>query len=139
VEQADAARAACEDARWADAYRVFVELDSDGLETDDLDRFATAAYLTGRDEEGFTLWGIAHQRCIDEEMIHRAALFGMRLAQTLGFKGDIPRAGGWVDRTARLLNEAKIDCVEQGYLEHAVGMGRLFEAGDIVGALYPRA
>ena len=46
-----------------------------------------------------------------------------------------PRCSGWVDRTARLLDEAGIDCVEQGYLEHALGMGRLFGAGDVPGAL----
>jgi hypothetical protein len=33
------------------------------------------------------------------------------------------------------LEEAGIDGVEQGYLEHLLGLGRLFEAGDIPGAL----
>ena len=39
-----------------------------------------------------------------------------------------------MDRTGRLLADAGIDCVEQGYLEHGLGMMRLFEAGDIGGA-----
>ena len=113
---------------------LFAELPVDDLEIDDLDAFATAAYLTGHDEDG-SLWVAAHQRCIDEGTIHRAAHFGMRLAECLGFKGDLPRCRGWVDRTARLLEEANIDCVEQGYLEHALAMGALFEAGDIPHAL----
>ena len=66
--------------------------------------------------------------------MHRAAYFGMRLAQGLGFKGDLGRCRGWVDRTARLLDDAGIDCVEQGYLEYGLAMMRLFEAGDIAGA-----
>jgi DNA-binding NarL/FixJ family response regulator len=33
-----------------------------------------------------------------------------------------------------VLAAADIDCVEQGYLEHGLGMMRLFEAGDIAGA-----
>jgi DNA-binding NarL/FixJ family response regulator len=102
---------------------------------EDLDAYATASYLTGFDEEAFSLWTRAHQLCLDEAAVHRAAHFGARLAQCLGFKGDLPRCSGWVDRVARLLDEAKIDCVEQGYLEHGLGMLRLFEAGDLPGAL----
>src|SRR5207344_1046883 len=129
------ARAAYTDWRWGDARRLFAELPLDDLEIDDLGALATAAYLTGHDEDGFALWVAAHQRCIHEGTIHRAAHFGMRLAECLGFKGDLPRCRGWVDRTARLLEEANIDCVEQGYLEHALAMGALFEAGDIPHAL----
>ena len=66
--------------------------------------------------------------------MHRAAYFGGKLAQGLGFKGDLGRCRGWIDRTARLLDDAGIDCVEQGYLEYGLAMMRLFEAGDIAGA-----
>ena len=66
--------------------------------------------------------------------VHRAAYFGGKLAQGLGFKGDLGRCRGWVDRTARLLDEANIDCVEQGYLQWGLGMLRIFEAGDMAGA-----
>jgi DNA-binding NarL/FixJ family response regulator len=128
------ARAACEGHRWGDAYRLLSGVALDALDIDDLDRLATAAYLTGHDEEGFDYWVRAHQVCVSEGAVHRAAYFGMRLAQGLGFKGDLGRCRGWVDRTARLLEEAGIDCVEQGYLEHALAMMRLFEAGDVGGA-----
>ena len=118
------ARTACDDRRWGDARRRFEQLvdddlDVDALAIDDLDAYATAAYLTGSDEEGFALWTRAHQRCADDESVHRAAHFGVRLAECLCFKGDVPRARGWVDRTARLLEEAAIDCVESGYLERS--------------------
>ncbi len=66
--------------------------------------------------------------------MHRAAYFGGRVAQGLGFKGDVGRCRGWIDRTARLLDDAGIDCVEQGYLEYGLAMMRLFEAGDVAGA-----
>jgi hypothetical protein len=108
------ARAACDAHRWGDAYRLLSGLPSDALDIDDLDRLATAAYLIGHDEEGFTYWVRAHQMCVGEGAVHRAAYFGMRLGQGLGFKGDLGRCRGWVDRTARLLDEAGIDCVEQG-------------------------
>jgi hypothetical protein len=72
--------------------------------------------------------------CVSQGAVHRAAYFGMRLGQGLGFKGDLGRCRGWVVRTARLLEEAGIDCVEQGYLEYGLAMMRLFEAGDVAGA-----
>jgi DNA-binding NarL/FixJ family response regulator len=128
------ARAAYAAHRWDDTFRLLLGIVVDTLDVDDLDRLATAAYLTGRDDEGFTYWVRAHQVCVTASELHRAAYFGMRLAQGLGFKGDLGRCRGWVDRTARLLVEAGIDCVEQGYLEHALAMMRIFEAGDVAGA-----
>ena len=128
------ARAAYDDQRWGDAFRALSGFELDDLDVDDLDRFATAAYLTGHDEEAFTYWIRAHQRCVDENTVHRAVYFGTRVAQGLGFKGDLGRCRGWVDRAARLLGEADIDCVEQGYLEYGLAMMQLFEAGDVAGA-----
>jgi len=129
------ARAACDDRRWGDARRRFADVAADDLSIDDVDAFATASYLTGYDEDAFVLWTRAHQRCLEEGTVHRAAHFGMRLAQCLVFKGDLPRCAGWVERTARLLDERNIDCVEQGYLEHALAMGAVFMDGDLPGAL----
>jgi DNA-binding CsgD family transcriptional regulator/tetratricopeptide (TPR) repeat protein len=128
------ARAACESCRWGEARRLLARVEVAALDVDDLDRVATAAYLTGHDEEGFAYWIRAYQICANQGAVHRAANFGMKLAQGLGFKGDLGRCSGWVDRTRRLLEDAGIDCVEQGYLEHALAMGRLFEAGDVAGA-----
>jgi DNA-binding NarL/FixJ family response regulator len=131
IEHARAAYASC---RWGDAWRLLSGAPVDALDIDDLDRLATAAYLIGHDEEAFAGWARAHQLSADAGELHRAANFGAKLAQGLGFKGDLPRFRGWVDRTARLLEDAGIDCVEQGYLEYGLGMCSLFEAGDIGGA-----
>ncbi len=128
------ARAAGDDRRWGDAWRRWSTLVPESLDVDDLDRAATAGYLTGHDDAGFALWVRAHQICLADGAVHRAAHFGGKLAQGYGFKGDLGRCRGWVDRTARLMEEANIDCVEQGYLECGLGMLRIFEAGDIAGA-----
>ena len=127
-------RAATDGHRWGDAWRSLSAVAVEELDVDDLDRLATAAYLTGHDEEGFSHWVRAHQLCADAGALHRAAHFGIKLAQGLGFNGDLGRCRGWVDRTARLLDSAGIDCVEQGYLDYGLGMLRIFEAGDISGA-----
>jgi DNA-binding CsgD family transcriptional regulator/tetratricopeptide (TPR) repeat protein len=128
------ARTACDSYRWGDAFRLLAGVDVEALDVDDLDRFATAAYLIGRAEEGFALWVRAHQMCVADQSIHRAAYFGMRVAQGLGFTGDLGRCRGWIDRTARILEDAGIDCVEQGYLAYGSAMVRLFETGDVAGA-----
>ena len=128
------ARAACDSSRWGDAWRLLSEVDLDALDVDDLDRRATAAFLTGHHADAFAAWTRAYQRCLDEGSVHRAASFGARIAEALGFMGDLARCRGWVDRGTDLLGQAGIDCVEQGYLEHGLGMMRLFEAGDIAGA-----
>ena len=134
VRAIEDARAACDSQRWGDAWRLLSSVEVDALDVDDLDRLATAAYLTGHDEEGFAHWIRAHQICAGQGAVHRAAHFGIKLVQGLGFKGDLARCRGWVDRTSRLLEDAGIDCVEQGYVEFGLAMMRLFEAGDVAGA-----
>ncbi len=128
------ARGACDSSRWGDAWRLLSELDLDALDVDDLDRRATAAFLTGHHHDAFAAWTRAYQVCLDEGSVHRAASVGARIAEALGFMGDLARCRGWVDRGTDLLGQAGIDCVEQGYLEHGLGMMQLFEAGDIAGA-----
>jgi DNA-binding NarL/FixJ family response regulator len=120
---------------WGEEYRQLATLDAEqGLDVDDLDRLATAAYMTGRDDESFEFWGRGHHRCLEIGDMARAVRFGVRLAQALGFKGDIARSCGWVDRSHRLLDDANLDCVERGFLEHAAGMCRIFADGDIAAA-----
>lgn len=128
------ARAAFESHDWAETRRLLSELPPDDLSVEDLDRLATAAYLTGHDETAFQLWARAHRDCTERGEIERAARFGIRLAQTLGFKGDIARSAGWVERIRRMLDQAAIDCVELGHLAHAAAMCRIFESGDLTGA-----
>jgi DNA-binding NarL/FixJ family response regulator len=130
----DDARAAFERHEWGETHRLLAGVPVDELSVEDLDRFATAAYLTGRDETAFELWARAHRDCAQADEVEPAAWFGLRLAETLGFKGDIGRSAGWVERVRRLLDDAGVDCVELGYLAHASAMCRVFAAGDFAGA-----
>jgi DNA-binding CsgD family transcriptional regulator len=137
----DDARAAFERHDWSETRRLLAGVPVHDLAIEDLDRFATAAYLTGRDETAFELWARAHRNCAQAGEVKRAARFGLRLAETLGFKGDIGRSAGWVERVRRLLDDAGIDCVEVGYLANASAVCRIFGAGDYAGAheLFVRA
>lgn len=106
---------------------------SGALSVDELDSLATAAYLTGRDEEAFDWWIRGHRICLEAGDVVRAARLGVQISQGLAFKDDIGRASGWVQRVRHALDDADADCVEHGHLEHAVGMLRIFEDGDIAG------
>jgi DNA-binding NarL/FixJ family response regulator len=130
----DDARAAFERHDWSETCRLLAGVPVHDLAIEDVDRLATAAYLTGRDETAFELWASAHRSCAQAGEVEQAARFGLRLAETLGFKGDIARSAGWVERVRRLLDDAGIDCVEVGYLANASAVCRIFGAGD-----YPRA
>lgn len=116
----DDARAAFDRGAWAEAHRLLAGLtDHDALSVDDLELLASAAYLTGREQEAFDTWARGHRDCVARGDLVRAVQFAGRLAQGLGFKGDIERASGWVSRGRRLLDDAGIDCVQNGYLDHA--------------------
>lgn len=128
------ARAAFESHEWSATYRLLSELRVDDLSVEDLDRLATAAYLTGRDETAFALWARGHQDCAERGEVELSARLGIRLAQTLGFKGDIARSAGWVERVRRMLDEGGADCVERGHLAHASAMCRIFQADDFASA-----
>src|SRR3712207_3244439 len=94
-------------ADWESAYHDLSSVTGDDAPSpDDLGRLATAAYLTGRDEEGFGLWARAHRACFDAGDRPRAARFAIHLARCLAFKGDLARARarGWVDRTRHVLD-----------------------------------
>jgi DNA-binding CsgD family transcriptional regulator len=127
------ARDAFNDCRWAAAHQGFSAV-GEPLSVEDSDRLATAAYLIGRDEESFALWGELHHDCEKRGDTAQAARFGLRLAEAVGFQGDISRSQGWVLHVQRLLDRSGLDCVEQGYLAHAAAMCRIFTDGDVAAA-----
>jgi len=100
---------------WENAYQHLAAADrADPLAPEDLERLATAAHLTGRDD--------AHDRAL--ERAHRAYREGgdhvaaARCAFWTGlllmFRGESSRAAGWLARAERLIGNQ--DCVERGYL-----------------------
>jgi DNA-binding CsgD family transcriptional regulator len=119
---------------WADAYVQLSAADQQApLGPEDLERLATAAYLTGRDSDSADLWARAHQEFLSRGEVERAVRCAFWLASGLVNKGERARAGGWIARARRLLDERQIDCAEQGYLLLPAGMERV-GAADASGA-----
>lgn len=115
---------------WGRAYeRLASAAEAEPLEVDDLERLASAAYLTGRSRESSDVWAGAHQECARLGEIARAARCAFWLAFGLLNSGEVERGGGWVDRAQRLLDEYRLECVEQGYLRYAAALRGML-AGD---------
>ncbi len=120
---------------WTDACAHFVAIDRDhALEPDDLQRFATALYLTGRDAESGDIWARAHQEFLRRDDVERAARCVFWLAAGLQEHRDHrARAFAWVLRAQRMLDERQHQCVERGYLGLSIAFDALFK-GDVSGA-----
>jgi len=119
---------------WGDAYAQLSAQDRESpLAPDDLELLGKAAYLLGKDEESFGLG----ERGYHEWLRRGDEVSAARLAFWLGFglmnRGETARAGGWLARARRLLDEGEHDCVEQGYLLVPVALQGLFQ-GDGAGA-----
>ena len=135
AEGIDRGRDAFDRRAWGLAYEQLSAAASDEpLEVEDLERLAAAAYLLGHHEESSDVWAVAHQECARLGDVARAARAAFWLAFMLLNNGEQARGGGWVDRAQRLLDDRRLDCVEQGYLRYAAAL-RCVLAGDVEPAL----
>ncbi len=102
---------------WQDAYDALAQSDlSESLGPTDLERLATAAYLSGHDVESADAWSRAHHgwhALGDEPRAVRCAFWlGFALLQ----RGEMAQGGGWLARAERMVEEHDMDTVERGYL-----------------------
>ncbi len=102
---------------WTEAFTLLARADVDSpLDSDDLERLATAAYLLGKDAECTDAWTRAHQAYVQRNDVEGAARCAFWLAFTANYMGDAARASGWTARGRRLIEEAARDCPELAYL-----------------------
>jgi DNA-binding CsgD family transcriptional regulator len=129
-------RAAFEREAWAEACRELAAVDArGGLEPDDLDRLATAAYLVGEEVLSADARARAHAGFLERGQPVRAARSAFWLAFALTDKpATAAQAGGWLARARRILDECGLDCVERGLLLCALGYQRVVE-GDMPAAI----
>lgn len=116
--------------RWEAAHGGLSVADAArGLEAEDLERLAVAAYLTGRDTRGFSAWERAHSAFLDAGEIAGAVRCAFWLGLNLLLGGKHARGGGWLARAQSLLDDQAGDCPEQGYLLVPVAV-QAMEGGD---------
>lgn len=116
--------------RWGEAHGGLSTVDGEGgLEAVDLERLAVAAYLTGRDAEGFSAWERAHAAFRAAGEVPGAVRCAFWLGLNLLLRGKHARGGGWLARAQSLLDDRAGDCPEQGYLLIPVAV-QAMEGGD---------
>jgi ATP/maltotriose-dependent transcriptional regulator MalT len=104
---------------WVDAYRALVSADqAASLEPDDLDRLATAAYLSGHD----AAFGGILERLYRARLDRGEPAAAVRAAFWLGLmcliRGEPGQASAWIARAERLVQQC--DGVERGYVAMVV-------------------
>src|SRR5512143_171024 len=128
-------RAAFERGAWSEAYAQLAALDGrTGLEPDDLDRLATAAYLIGEEAASDQARTRAHAGFLERGDAIRAARSAFWLVFALTDRpGQQAQAAGWLARAQRLLDDVQQPCVERGWLLCASARQRAAE-GDVASA-----
>ncbi len=119
---------------WLNAFTELSSADREGsLAAEDLERFATAAYLVGKYPDCEEIWTRGHHAYLDREDARGAARCAFWLGLGLVHNGDAARAGGWFARAGRLLEDVPEECVEAGLLLLPVAL-RALAGGDAEGA-----
>jgi DNA-binding CsgD family transcriptional regulator len=102
---------------WLEAYEELSAADRhEPLGAADLRLFATSAYMIGRESGYLDLLQRAHRAHLASGERLEALRCAFWLGIGLAGRGEIGRAGGWLGRAQRLLEECGADRVERGYL-----------------------
>ena len=124
------ARAAFAQRAWSDAFAAFSAIaERAELEAADHERLAVCAYLVGEDEPCGRAWEAAHRRALEAGDVAASARYAFWLGVCLILTGSMSRAGGWLARAGRLVEDGGLDCPAAGYLLIPRVLGAL-EAGD---------
>lgn len=119
---------------WGEAFAQLSAADQESpLEAADLEQLAVAAYLTGRDTEGFSAWERAHAAFLARGEVPWAARCAFWLGMSLSQAGKHARGGGWLMRAQGLLDDEAVDCPERGYVLIPLAL-QAMERGDAAAA-----
>ena len=112
---------------WTTVYQEFGKvLEKEGLEAGDLEHYALAAYLTGKDKESFRELEHAHQSYLDQGETRKAVRCAFWLGMMFMNAGERARSGGWLAKGERLLNEKRVlGCPEEGLFLVPKGLAAL--------------
>ncbi len=131
----DEGRSAFLEHRWTDAFENLRDADErGGLPPTDLERLATAELLTGNTTAGLDSLTRAHEEFLVVGDVAGAARCAGWMGMQLMFLGEPARAGGWLARGQRLVDELAEPSAVQGLLLLPEGLGKLY-GGDPAGAL----
>ena len=117
MSQLDRGREAFDRGAWGEAYAALVAAARESvLSPEDLERLATAAYLTGHDADSNEVLARAHHEWRRAGNPQRASRCAFWLGFGLLIQGEEARASGWLSRAQRLLDDCDPHSAERGYL-----------------------
>jgi DNA-binding NarL/FixJ family response regulator len=129
---------------WPDAFESLSRADQAApLGAEELELFATSAYMLGRDGEHVRALERAHHAYLDAGQIPRAVYCAYWIGHNMMLRGEAGPATGWFGRGQRLLEREGQDCAERGYLlipdlvahavagEHEAGYATATEVAEI--------
>ena len=126
----DRGRDAYQREAWASAAdELAAAADESPLEAADLERLSIAAHLAGRADDSAAACEQAHHAYLREDNPERAAQCAFWRSMALVFRGETARAGGWVARGQRLVDEHGLDGPAHGYLLLPSAFQALFGGG----------
>ena len=104
--------------KWTEIYLQLLKADQENeLEPRDLETLGLAAFMTGREAEGFQILDRAHQGYLNRTNTDQAARCAFWLGLMLMNSGQRAKASGWMARAERILNNEQIqDCAMKGLL-----------------------
>jgi DNA-binding NarL/FixJ family response regulator len=113
----ECAREACRRGAWASAHAAFARADRKGpLAAQDLEAFATSAYMLGQDDGYLKTLERAHRAHLEAGDALRSARCAFWIGLRHALRGETARASGWFARAERLIGRQQRECVERGYL-----------------------
>jgi DNA-binding CsgD family transcriptional regulator len=98
---------------WSEAYESLSA--ADGLDAEDLELLATAAYMLGRDDD-LAILERAHHAFLGAGEPLRAVRCAFWLGMHLPLRGETARGTGWLARAQRLIEREAGESAEHGYL-----------------------
>jgi len=131
----DQGREAFAEQAWEAAFVQLSAADARSkLDADDLELLATAAYLTGREQDSGELWSRAHTALLARGEPERAVRCAFWLGLDLLLRGQLAVGGGWLAKAERALEQCRDDCAERGYVLVPAALVRATTGGDPAGA-----
>lgn len=120
--------------KWTERYIRLLKSDrTHTLEPKELEDYALAAYLTGRELESFQILERAHQSYLDQEKPKQAIRCTFWLGLTLMEAGEKTRSSGWIAKGKRLLNgEQESECAESGLLILMAALEALYSGNPVL-------
>src|SRR4026209_898003 len=102
---------------WSEAFDLLSEADRVApLDVDDLELAGFAAQYSGHDNAATELAGRIHRSAVRDGDYARAARTAFWISMSFLQRGEMTQGGGWLGRSAHLLDEHDLDTVTWGYL-----------------------